>query len=139
MDTTLSDRNLLFGILAYQNDFISRDEFVAALRRWLLDKSMAVDHILVEQELLDDDQRRLLEALAEVHLARHNGQMADSLAALSSIGSLRDELQFLGVPEIDATLQHVAGKRKNSAVGDTKNVSQNRFVARKLAKAARMS
>ena len=33
-----ADRNLLFGILALQMDFITRDELVTAMHAWVLDK-----------------------------------------------------------------------------------------------------
>ena len=33
-----SDRNLLFGILAVQMDFVSRDDLIAAMNAWVLDK-----------------------------------------------------------------------------------------------------
>jgi hypothetical protein len=34
-----SDRNLLFGILALQMDFISRDALIVAMHDWVLDKA----------------------------------------------------------------------------------------------------
>ena len=37
-----ADLNLLFGILALQMDFISRDQLVAAMHAWVLDKSKAL-------------------------------------------------------------------------------------------------
>ena len=33
-----ADRNLLFGILALQMDFVTRDQLVAAMHAWVLDK-----------------------------------------------------------------------------------------------------
>jgi hypothetical protein len=33
-----AERNLLFGILAVQMDFISRDALIAAMHAWVLDK-----------------------------------------------------------------------------------------------------
>ena len=33
-----ADRNLLFGILALQMDFIRRDDLIAAMHAWVLDK-----------------------------------------------------------------------------------------------------
>ena len=38
MSSASADRNLLFGVLAVQLDFVSRDELVAAASRWVLDK-----------------------------------------------------------------------------------------------------
>jgi hypothetical protein len=34
-----ADRNLLFGILALQMDFIQRDALIAAMHAWVLDKT----------------------------------------------------------------------------------------------------
>jgi hypothetical protein len=33
-----ADRNLLFGILAVQLDFVSKDALIAGMNAWLLDK-----------------------------------------------------------------------------------------------------
>ena len=46
--------NLLFGILALQTDFISREQLVAAAKVWLLDMSRTLEEILVEHEALRD-------------------------------------------------------------------------------------
>ena len=37
-----SDRNLLFGILALQMDFIGRDALIAAMNAWILDKAKSL-------------------------------------------------------------------------------------------------
>ena len=44
-----SDRNLLFGILALQMDLITRDQLVAAMNAWVLDKHKSLGAILVAQ------------------------------------------------------------------------------------------
>jgi hypothetical protein len=38
-----ADRNLLFGILALQMDFIGRDALIAAMNAWVLDKSKPLE------------------------------------------------------------------------------------------------
>ncbi len=43
MDT---DRNLLFGILALQNDFITRDQLVEAINAWVLAKQRPLGELL---------------------------------------------------------------------------------------------
>ena len=40
MSHPASDRNLLFGVLALQLDFIRRDDLVAAMNAWVLDLSL---------------------------------------------------------------------------------------------------
>src|SRR5467141_1058386 len=54
-----SDRNLLFGILALQMDFISRDALVAAMNAWVLDKAKNLGQILLEQGALRSDAQTL--------------------------------------------------------------------------------
>jgi hypothetical protein len=46
--------NLLFGLLALQNSFISRDALVAAFGTWVTDKSKPLDRILLDQGHLDN-------------------------------------------------------------------------------------
>ena len=56
-------RNLLFGILALQNNFIDRDGLLAAFNAWAADKARPLGRILVEQGALDASRHALLEAL----------------------------------------------------------------------------
>jgi hypothetical protein len=44
------DRNLLFGILALQMDFIGRAALVAAMNAWVLDKHKPLGQVLVERD-----------------------------------------------------------------------------------------
>src|SRR5262245_32689141 len=78
-----ADRNLLFGILALQMDFITRDDLVAAMHAWVLDKAKPLGQILREAGRLADDEHALLEALVRKHLERHHNDPEQSLAALS--------------------------------------------------------
>ena len=56
-----NDRNLLFGILALQMDFISRDALVAAMNAWVLAKQRPLGEILLEQKALPKARCELLE------------------------------------------------------------------------------
>jgi hypothetical protein len=42
-----ADRNLLFGLLALQMDFITRDALVEATHAWVLDKIKPLGQVLV--------------------------------------------------------------------------------------------
>ena len=52
-----ADRNLLFGINALQNDFITRDALIAAMNAWVLEKHRPLGEILVERGDLDPADR----------------------------------------------------------------------------------
>ncbi len=104
-------RNLLFGLLALQNGLINQAQLVAAFQAWMLDKNTSfADHLEVRGDL-NGARRVLLEALAEVHLEAHGGDVDKSLAAVSADNSTRESLANLGDPDIEATLGHVGSGR----------------------------
>src|SRR5438876_4043637 len=87
-----ADRNLLFGILALQMDFIRKDALIAAMHAWVLDKAKPIGAILAEQGALRPERRALLNALVQEHLVQHDNDPQKSLAAVSSLGPSRKEL-----------------------------------------------
>ena len=108
MVNSTSDRNLLTGILALQMDFIDRDQLVAAMNAWVLDKSQSLDQLLVERGDLEDDTRRILNALVDKHLALHGGDAAKSLARVPCDVTVRDELRRLNDTEVAGSLRHAS-------------------------------
>jgi hypothetical protein len=64
--------------------------------------------ILVELGRLDADQRQLLDALVVQHLKLHGNDPEKSLAAISPVYSVRDELKRLADPDVEASLAHVS-------------------------------
>jgi serine/threonine-protein kinase len=103
-----TDRNLLFGILALQMDFISRDALIQAMHAWVLEKAKPLGQILLEQGALIAEHHALLEALVQAHLRLHHDDPEKSLAAVSSIGSVREQLNQIADPELHASLAHVS-------------------------------
>jgi len=67
---TAADRNLLFGILAVQMNFISKDALINAMNAWVLDKQKPLGQILLDQKALAADTHQLLDALVQKHLDR---------------------------------------------------------------------
>ena len=55
-----ADRNLLFGILAVQMDFVSQAKLIQAMNAWVLNKSRSLGELLVEQQSLSPERRALL-------------------------------------------------------------------------------
>ena len=102
-----ADLNLLFGILALQMDFISRDALVTAMSAWVLDKGKPLGQILRQQGSLSEEHFALLEALVQAHLKQHDNDPQQSLGAVSSVGSVRQELQQIADPELQASLVHL--------------------------------
>src|SRR5437016_7564086 len=98
MSQAQTEHNLLLGILAYQNAFITREALFAGMQAWLYDKAKSLAEILQNHGALDADRRALLEALVSQHLKQNGDDAQKSLQAVSSISSVRDELQQLPDP-----------------------------------------
>src|SRR5436309_1588467 len=107
-----ADHNLLFGILALQMDFISREALVAGMNAWVLAKSKPLGQLLCEQGALQDDTQALLEALVQKHLRLHNDDARQSLAAVSSVGSVQQDLQQIADADLHASLTHVSAAHR---------------------------
>ncbi len=77
------DHNLLFGILALQMDFLSRDALIAGMHAHVLRRDTSLGAILLEQGALTPERHALLSALVREHLGAHGEDATKSLAAVS--------------------------------------------------------
>ena len=101
-----ADRNLLFGILALQMDFVTRDQLVAAMNSWVLDKAKPLGAILHEQGALAPEQLAALDTLVKVHVKRHGNDPQKSLAALTSLDVVKRSLVGIADTDVQASLGH---------------------------------
>ena len=109
-----ADRNLLFGVLALQMDFISRGALVAAVTEWTCDRSKPLDQILVSQGGLTEPRRALLESLVSEHLGAHGDDLERSLAAVSKMATSHGDLGVRGASDILATLTQATGSESGA-------------------------
>jgi tetratricopeptide (TPR) repeat protein/tRNA A-37 threonylcarbamoyl transferase component Bud32 len=110
-----ADRNLLFGILALQMDFIRRDALVNAMNAWVLAKAKSLGQILLEQGQLTRERLQLLDALVAEHLRGHGGDCQQSLASVAVPASVRQELSGLGDGDVQASLCSLAAAGADAA------------------------
>jgi len=113
-----SDRNLLFGILAVQMDFIGKEDLIGAMQAWVLAKDQSLAAHLFAAGALKKEHRELLEPLVEAHIRQHDNDPQRSLASVGSIGSLRDQLNHAGDAQLEASLAHVGGGRLDDDSAD---------------------
>jgi serine/threonine-protein kinase len=78
-------RNLLFALLAFQNNFIDRDALLGGFNAWVADRSRPINELLRERGALDAGRHALIEALVREHLKLHDDDAEKSLADLSSL------------------------------------------------------
>jgi serine/threonine-protein kinase len=100
MPQSTTDRNLLFGVLALQMDFITQDALITAMNTWVSQKDKPLGQILRSQKALDEEQDELLDALARKLMEKHGGDTRRTLAAVSATASVREELGKIGDHEL---------------------------------------
>jgi formylglycine-generating enzyme required for sulfatase activity len=114
-----ADRNLLFGILAVQMDFVGRDALIAAMHAWVLEKHKPLGQILVDQGALDPRDHALLEPMVARHVEKHGDDPAKSLAAVSSAESIRRDLAAVADADVRASLAAASAARAAGSYGTT--------------------
>lgn len=118
-----TDRNLLFGILALQLDFIDRDALVAGMHAWTVAKTKSLGQILLEQDRLSAGQLGALESLLVEHLKAHGNDVKTSCSVLTAAEETRSALTGFDDEDVrswlngptsvvctDATLDYVPGQ-----------------------------
>jgi len=101
-------RDLLLGLLAFQNHFLDRAGLLGAFDDWNAHPDRPLAEILKERGALSESRLALIVALVEEHVRQHGDDPNRSLAAVSSIGSIRDELARLSDTDLLASLPIVA-------------------------------
>jgi eukaryotic-like serine/threonine-protein kinase len=103
-----ADRHLVFGLVALKNGLINQDQLLGAFRAWSLDKVRSLAEHLAARGDLDSDQCAGVEAMVGLHLKKHGGDDARSLAAIPAGRSTRESLAALGDPAIEQSLTQLA-------------------------------
>ncbi len=88
--------DLLFGLIALQNDLIAPEAISAALQAQALETGRTLGDLLVTQGNLTQAQRDLVETLSGEYIGRHGGDPEKSLCTLINSPSARARLDQLG-------------------------------------------
>src|SRR5215467_2941688 len=99
MSAPCADRNLIFGLLALQMDFVSREQLLDAMHAWMLDKHAPLGDVLCRRGVLAEDEREVLDLALDKHIKRHGGDPQASLAALHIQAQVRQQLDCLEDPD----------------------------------------
>ena len=100
-------RNLLLGVLALQNGFISREGLLAAFNAWLADRSKSLGAILVDEAKLSPSRLTILEGLVAEHVQDHGGDPETTLSAVRSTVDEFDLLSAIKDADVEASLASV--------------------------------
>ena len=90
MDTK---RNLLFGVVAFQNGIVDADRLAETCAAWVEEPSQTLADLFVDRGLMTDEQRTELEKVVTRELEAHGGDPQVTLAATidgRSLDAIRD-------------------------------------------------
>jgi len=87
MTSPSSDRNFLFALVAYQNGYITIEQFFEAAQIWNKDPKKDIGDILVERKFIDDVERFNIQGIVEDRLRRQGG-IDNSLSYVVENGSV---------------------------------------------------
>src|SRR5262249_53575752 len=90
-------------------------QLVAAFQAWTRDRARPLAEHLAARGDLDPDQRAGVEAMVGLHLKKHGGDAAQSLAAIPAGRSTRESLAALGDSAVEHTLTQLASGSEGDA------------------------
>jgi eukaryotic-like serine/threonine-protein kinase len=96
LDLMNADRNLLFGVLALQADFLDADQFIKACTLWTTRKHIPLADLLIEFGWITLSDKADVERLVERRLKKHGGDPRAGLATVAdhvkrSLAALQDD------------------------------------------------
>ena len=101
-----TDRQLLWGLLALQNNYIDQGQLVAALWAWTLDKSRPLVDFLADGGTLGADKRTAVQVLMTQHGTSREGNFKENPTLTDAGQSHREQRAGLGDRDPAATVDH---------------------------------
>ncbi|HKI16826.1 MAG TPA: protein kinase, partial [Isosphaeraceae bacterium] len=106
MDT---ERNLLFGVVAFQNGAVDADRLAETTAAWVSDPTLSLADLFVHRGLLTAEQRTEVEKVVAHELEAHAGDPQSTLAATMdgrSLAAIREAAGSDGALEAKLNLPH---------------------------------
>ena len=107
MDGADIDLNLLFGVLALQDELIDRTQFADVCAGWALQTNQLLADLLEERGWITADDRREVERRVARKLKRHRGDAHATLGAVAE-SAAREVLANVGAAPINESLHRLA-------------------------------
>src|SRR4051794_6487448 len=76
-----TERNWLFGVVAFQNGAVEADRLAEACAAWAAEPTRPMADLLVDRGWMTEEQRTELEQAVQQELAAHGGDPRATLAA----------------------------------------------------------
>ncbi|KAF0246825.1 MAG: serine/threonine protein kinase [Planctomycetota bacterium] len=108
--------DLLFGLLALQMNFISKGQLLECAALWMNDSKAVLGKLFLDRGYLKQKQHAGVAAMVAAQVDAHDGDAAQSLAAVEVDMDLRQSLLALNVPpDLRQSLAWVQARGKSAA------------------------
>lgn len=108
MSQSSSDRNLLYGLLAWQNGLISENQLLSGMKAWSFNRTISLGEHLVKNGALTESLQSRLSRMVDDHIALFDGIPARSLGALSSVAEVAQKLkENVETEDVQQSIGHV--------------------------------
>ena len=104
------DRNLLFAVIALQDDMIDQVQFADVCAGWAVRLERPLAELLIERKWISTQDRDEIERKLERKLKKHKGDVRSTLAAVAEVPA-RDMLQTIDQPDVRHTINSLAAPR----------------------------
>jgi eukaryotic-like serine/threonine-protein kinase len=101
-----ADRDLLFGILALQMGFITRDALISAMGTCANEKDKSVGQALKSQGALAEEDDQLLDSLVRRLMEKHDNNARKSLAAVTTVSAIQDDRAKIRNHDLRSTIDY---------------------------------
>lgn len=112
------DRNVLFGVLAWQLGVVERETLMSAMYTWMTDKSRSLPDVLAAAGELSADDRRWVNEAVDRQLKKNDSDPAKTLANLNSVDDVCRKLREIA--EGRATAETIAAPEQVDNVAKTR-------------------
>ncbi|MFI5456217.1 MAG: protein kinase [Isosphaerales bacterium] len=104
------DRNLLFAVIALQDDLIDQTQFADVCAGWAVRLEHSLPDLLIERGWIKEQDRADVERKLERKLKKHRGDVRATLGAVADVEA-RDALQVIKNPRVRQSLGGLAPAR----------------------------
>jgi eukaryotic-like serine/threonine-protein kinase len=112
------DRNLLFAVIALQDDMIDQTQFADVCAGWAVRLERPLAELLTERKWISAQDRTEIERKLERKLKKHKGDVRATLAAVAEIPA-RDMLQTIDQPNVRQTINSLPASPRGHVLVET--------------------
>ncbi len=108
MTAASADRDMLFGTLAMQLEFVTRDQLISATSEWALNRRQPLGEVFLSKGFINRAESQVIENVVQKHLERNQGDPRQSLDSIEAFRALRSIFEDVGPIEPRETEQQQA-------------------------------